>query len=318
MKKTRWELIACLAVLLLITGAGCGSRETEELPEAMDTPAPATPQGRCGDGVCDTVEQSNPSLCPQDCEGAEEALEDATATPELQASGASGKCGDGVCEEAEQADPALCPADCVAADESEDDSEDDPGGSEDPQCEVEEWTLTIEGCSAWKDMQVSAELCAAFVGGFTVQESCRIRGTGSGRYKNCEYVNPTGLCTFEIECPEFQMPISGEAVWTDGITEILRIKVDPSSVYESGTMTCFGQTSPLDNVPVLHSGIASALRNGDGYFCDVEVAEGIDSFGVAVTGQDAVAPDNQSYDFVVNLFPGVVEFSWEDFDIDTD
>lgn len=84
------------------------------------------------------------------------------------------------------------------------------------------------------------------------------------------------------------MAISGEAVRAEGIAETLRIKVDPSSIYESGTMTCLGQTSPLDNVPVLHSGVASALRNCDGYFCDVEIVEGIDSLGVAVTGQGAV------------------------------
>jgi hypothetical protein len=328
MNETGTRLIALIAVALLVT-AGCGPQITEDKRQATATPVVAAPTGRCGDGVCDAAEQANPSLCPQDCESSEMAPaaapetpgatpEDATATPKPQAEGVGDKCGDGICDAAERADPALCPADCAAAAESADDSEDDPGGGEEPQCEVEEWTMTIEGCSTWKDMQVSAELCTAFVGGFTVQESCRIIGTGSGRYKNCEYVNPTGLCTFEIECPEFQMPISGEAVWTDGITETLRIQVDSSSVFESGTMTCYGQTKPIDFVPVLQTGFASATRNGDGHFCEIEVVEDIDSFGVHVKGQDAVAPENASYDFIAEVYPGIVEFSWEDFDIDTD
>jgi hypothetical protein len=318
MKTPDW--IGRVALILLMIVAGCGSQATEEIPEATDTPAPAGLQGRCGDGVCDTVEQSNPSLCPQDCGVTKEPPTETALPPgpTPEAAGIGGKCGDGICDEAEQAVPAFCPADCAAAGEGEPEPDDEPGGDSEPQCETEEWTLTIEGCSTWKNMEPSAELCAAFVGGFTVHESCRIRGTGSGRYKNCAFTSPTGACSYEMQCPEFQMGISGEAVWAEGITETLRIKVDSSGIFESGTMTCLGQSKPLDGIAVLQTGIASATRNGGDYFCDVEVPEGIDSYAVAVRGQDAVALADLTYDFIANVFPGTVEFSWEDFDIETE
>jgi pimeloyl-ACP methyl ester carboxylesterase len=42
---------------------------------------PPTPRGRCGDGVCDTKEQANPSLCPADC--AAETVPPASPPPEV-------------------------------------------------------------------------------------------------------------------------------------------------------------------------------------------------------------------------------------------
>jgi hypothetical protein len=44
----------------------CGTA-TGETPTDSFSP-PATPEkGKCGDGVCDEMEQKNPDLCPQDC-----------------------------------------------------------------------------------------------------------------------------------------------------------------------------------------------------------------------------------------------------------
>lgn len=53
----------------------------------------------CGDGVCDSHEQQNPTLCPLDC------ADGGTVFP----------CGDGVCDTAEQQNAQLCPRDCVDA-----------------------------------------------------------------------------------------------------------------------------------------------------------------------------------------------------------
>ena len=34
---------------------------------SKQSPTGGTTQGKCGDGVCDTVEKANPNLCPEDC-----------------------------------------------------------------------------------------------------------------------------------------------------------------------------------------------------------------------------------------------------------
>jgi len=83
-------------------------------------------QGRCGDGVCDTVEQANPNLCPADCGAVNQtqqnqAQQNQTTQQCMQACIATGKttqqcsaqclCGDGICDEIERTNN-VCPADC--------------------------------------------------------------------------------------------------------------------------------------------------------------------------------------------------------------
>ena len=81
MKQCSRRAAIITAVLVLLTAVGCGAPGGEETPAGSTTPAPPTPpQGHCGDGVCDEAEQADSSLCPQDCEVAQEP---STPTPLL-------------------------------------------------------------------------------------------------------------------------------------------------------------------------------------------------------------------------------------------
>jgi hypothetical protein len=110
------------AVLVLLAAAACSPPGGDETAAASATPvAPDQSPGTCGDGACDEAEQSDPSLCPQDCEAA----------------GSGGRCGDGLCDEAEQSDPALCPADCAdtggGPGEVTDENQPEPAGETKPE-----------------------------------------------------------------------------------------------------------------------------------------------------------------------------------------
>jgi hypothetical protein len=78
----------------------------EEILHTTPSPDLKKKRGRCGDGSCDELEQKDPSLCPQDCDGIKE-----TKLPEPE-KGKRGKCGDGICDALEQKNPTLCPGDC--------------------------------------------------------------------------------------------------------------------------------------------------------------------------------------------------------------
>lgn len=64
--------------------------------------SPAPSSSLCGNGICDSIERANPSLCPQDCKPNQ------NSTP----ASSQGKCGDGVCDPIEKAHPDACPDDC--------------------------------------------------------------------------------------------------------------------------------------------------------------------------------------------------------------
>ncbi len=129
-------LTACVVV-------ACGGTPTPIPP--TQTPAPPVAKSRCGDGICDEAERSDPKLCPQDCAPPPTQTPPppaATAIPPTptpkpppptptaprpsptavpptpaakpEATKPAGKCGDGVCDEAEKKDPKLCPQDCAA------------------------------------------------------------------------------------------------------------------------------------------------------------------------------------------------------------
>lgn len=104
----RWTMIVTISMMIVLAAGACGPSGEGETPvaEATSTLAP-TAAGRCGDGICDEVEQADPKLCPQDCEPAEAPTPEAEATEPAQ-----GRCGDGICDEMEQKNPNLCPGDC--------------------------------------------------------------------------------------------------------------------------------------------------------------------------------------------------------------
>ncbi len=129
-------LAAALVVALVVVACGSTTSPATSVAETGPTatsPPPEKPAaaGRCGDGVCDEMEQGDPDLCPQDCADTVPPTEPPlaglppttptplpavpTEAPEAPPTGAppSGACGDGVCDEMEQKDPQLCPQDCA-------------------------------------------------------------------------------------------------------------------------------------------------------------------------------------------------------------
>jgi hypothetical protein len=319
MMKPSWKWVTMVSVILLLA-AGCGPQGAEEMTEAEPTPTAPASEGRCGDEICDEAEQADPGLCPQDCE----------------VPGATGKCGDGVCDEVEQADPALCPADCGAAgggegkgeaepeeepgpepeEEPEPEPEEESEGDDEPRCESQSWTIAIEARGTIVRTEPSADLFAAIVGGFVVNEDCRIRGTSSGQYKNCSYQSLTGLCSYDIRCPEFQAAISGEVVPGEGDMDTFRIMVDGSGILETGTGHCGGVSVPFEQGGFLQDAFGSAVRNGGGYLVEIVVPRTEEPGGVRVTGTeggvDAVAPANLSYAFYVDLYRGTVLVTFDE------
>jgi hypothetical protein len=334
-KKGRIPIVAAVLVLLAI--AACGPLGGDQTAAASATPsAPAQFPGPCGDGVCDEAEQSNPSLCPQDCEAA----------------GPGGKCGDGICDQLEQADPALCLPDCAAAGEASEEAsgegeaepqsepeaepeaqpegepEPEPEGGGESQCEPSEWTIAIAARATLVNAEPSADLFAAIVGGFVVNESCRIRGTSAGQYlkETCAYKSVTGLCSYDIQCPEFTAAISGLAVPGGGITDTFKIRLDRVGIWETGWADCAGVETGIKTGSVLQDAIGSAERNGGGYLAQivVELPEDDRPIGKRIhdaeQGQDAVAPVNLWYYFFVELYRGtkLVRFEqvWTDSQIE--
>jgi|GEM_PF-4850807 len=227
-----------------------------------------------------------PAMILAGCPGGESQTDNTQATSDSL-------CGDGICDEVEQKNPELCPADCAA---------DGTGSGELVECEPSEWTLTIEGCSTTVGTEPSADLCMVMAACITVDESCNIQGTGSGRYTTCGYTSPTGICTYDVQCPDFTMPISGEVVLGEDGSQTFRIIADSSGIFEDGTATCAGITVPITTGSMLQDGFGSATRNGNGYLCEI-VADPEGDAGVFVVGQDALVPNNLSYDFYVNLYP---------------
>jgi hypothetical protein len=120
-------------------------------------------------------------------------------------------------------------------------------------------------------------------GCITVDASCRIQGTGSGVYDqaDCHYTSPSGVCSYEVTCPDFTVTFSGEKVG-----DKLRIKLDASQIWEQVVATCAGATVSMPGA-MLQSGYGGAIRNGGGYFCEVEARDGAH---VSIEGEDSVAP----------------------------
>ena len=101
--------IALLLGTVSIMMLACGAAEPVVSPQTPTEPSRAG--SPCGDGVCDEIEQKDPSLCPQDCPGSDLPTEPVPATVASEPEPAA-RCGDGVCDEAETKGPSLCPKDC--------------------------------------------------------------------------------------------------------------------------------------------------------------------------------------------------------------
>ncbi len=204
-----------------------------------------------------------------------------------------GLCGDGVCDQKEQSDPKLCPQDCL------------PGAESTPDelvCNPGQWTLVIDGCGTLAGTEPSNFLCTIITACIEVNEACQIEGTGSGEYTNCDFSSPQGVCSYEIECPDFEMPIRGQVVIDENGEEIFKIFTDASNIFEEGVQVCAGVTFELPWAQ-LQNVFGSAVRNGNGYFCEMKINQS----GLVeqiVSGVDAVASQNLSYEFTVQLIPG--------------
>jgi hypothetical protein len=238
----------------------------------------------------------------------------ATDTPQVQPLPQSGKCGDQTCDEVEQKNPDLCPQDCLSAggsSESEDEGKEEGGEPESgggdaglPEgCAEEEWTLTIDGCGSLQNTEPSGALCTEISACVSVDSSCNLTGTGQGQYTTCGYTSATGMCSYEVQCPSFEAPISGVVV-LGGEDDLFRVKLDASRIFEIVTGTCAGKEIMTNqDFQLLQDAFGSAHRNGGGYFCEVPVSREI-STGVRVQGVDAVAAGNLSYKFYAYLEKG--------------
>lgn len=292
------------AALVLLTAVGCQPAGGEETSVVASTPTrPA--KGPCGDGICDEVEQADPALCPADCAAAGGGEGEGEAEP-----------GDEPGPEPEEEPKPEPEEKSEPEEEPEDEPEDEPEGDDEPQCESQSWTITIEARGTMVRTEPSADLFAAIVGGFVVNESCRIRGTSSGQYKNCAYQSLTGLCSYDIRCPEFQAAISGEVVPGEGDTDTFRIMVDGSGILETGTGHCAEVSVPFEKGGFLQDAFGSATRNGGGYLIEMEVPRGGEPATQTAEGTeggvDAVAPANLSYAFYVDLYRGTVLVTFDE------
>ena len=104
--KTLFSSPGLTFLALVAVVVACGSPTAGE-PQALTSPteASAAPPGWCGDGACDTHENSQ--NCPQDC--AQAAAPPLPTRPAAAVS--TGRCGDGVCDGPENAQN--CPQDCA-------------------------------------------------------------------------------------------------------------------------------------------------------------------------------------------------------------
>ena len=76
-------------------------------------PMNSSAQGKCGDGICDEIEQGT-GLCPNDCSRQREQGNSPVLSPSPRNPGnssAQGKCGDGICDEIER-QTGVCQNDC--------------------------------------------------------------------------------------------------------------------------------------------------------------------------------------------------------------
>lgn len=207
-----------------------------------------------------------------------------------------GGCGDGICDSQEEQNPRLCPQDC-----------NEPGKPEPEEpsmaCQQEEWALIIEGCTILKGTEPSGTMCVYMNACINVDSSCKFEGTAYGNYKDCAYTSPTGVCSYEVTCPDFQMPISGEVFLDEDGQKTFRILADASGVFEYAVANCSGVSVPLETGSILETGFGSAVRNNGGFFAEVKIS-GSGPNQTTVSGIDSVAPENLSYDYSVVLVPG--------------
>ncbi|MBU4341273.1 MAG: hypothetical protein KJ928_01585 [Candidatus Altiarchaeota archaeon] len=104
------RVVAIILILFLV--AGCVTEQEPATTTTIVTTVPTTavvttlperPGGKCGDGVCDRIEQER-GMCPEDCK--DTTTPAVTTVPERP----EGKCGDGVCDGPETVQN--CPQDC--------------------------------------------------------------------------------------------------------------------------------------------------------------------------------------------------------------
>jgi hypothetical protein len=275
-KKIIWIGFGIILVFALLSN--CSPTTGEVSPE------PPSDRG-CGDGICDDVEKKNPSLCPEDCP-----------------SPSSGGGVESITEEQEEEEPP---------------KEDDPKTEKDKsKCEPRKWWFSFEGCGTIVGTEPNYNMCVEVEACITVDENCKIQGTGSGTHTTCEY---TGKCTYEVQCSDFSMPISGEAEffevgtkWPSGQTVeqegsyLLKLKVDSRGIYEDVVAHCPGASVDLKEPAALQTVFGSLARNNDGYFIFIEVSEPQDvemGYSQSVRGEDALWP-GLSYEFFTDLGPG--------------
>jgi hypothetical protein len=211
-----------------------------------------------------------------------------------------GKCGDGICDDIEQQNRQLCPIDCMSEPlgDSDDDNDDQGGGT--GKCESGKWTLEIEGCGTMTNTEPFGESCISYKSCITLDQSCRVQGTGTGTHTKCEY---TGACSYEVECPDFNMSVSGVVELGENGQENFKITVDSSGATVTGKATCAGVPVPFSGGSILQDAFGSAVRNGEGYLFEKEVNREAD-VRATIEGKDAFMPNNLSYKFNAYLSPG--------------
>ena len=210
-----------------------------------------------------------------------------TATsPPLPPPPAEEPCGDGECDERERQNPELCPTDCVTTTE---------GLLQPIDCVAGEWWLVIAGCDDMTGTEPSTHLCSRIEACIEVDADCSISGTGKGQYTgDCAYTSPRGTCSYEVECPDFSAPISGEMV-----SDTLRIRMDASQIAERNIATCAGVTMDPASGPFMQIGYGSALRNNGGILCEMPARAGAHA---DVIGDDELMGGNLTYDFDVDIY----------------
>ena len=193
-----------------------------------------------------------------------------------------GRCGDGICDSQELQNPKLCPEDCSMAGEAE------PAESS-TGCTQGEWALIIDGCTISQGTETSATMCVYMNACVNLDESCQFEGIAYGNYKDCAYTSPTGVCTYEVTCPDFQVPVNGEVLFGEDGQQTFRIRVDASNVFEDAVANCAGVTVPLETGSMLQIGFGSAVRNNVGFFAEVDIS-GSGPYQEKVAAKDSVAP----------------------------
>jgi hypothetical protein len=252
--------------------------------------------GRCGDGICDDVEKANPNLCPVDCRPETEG--DAGGLT----GGSSSVSDSGSDDESQENEEEKQPQEWV----------------EESLCELEEWLLTISGCGNEVGTEPAWDICIVFDACIEVDRNCGLSGTGNGKYKTCSYYSPDNVCSYEVSCSNFEMPVSGNVLFFEegsvlpygetaesGGVDLFQIKLDASGVWETGKAHCSEVTVELQNASATQVIFGSAHRNGDGYFCEIEVPRPVDEdfYGVKVDGFDALLK-GLTYSFNVIMYPG--------------